>query len=133
MKQVDELPTEAAVALLPIVIGAVAVHFFQGEGGWDEAYRWVAEGLLMPPAAILCVALLSVFSDMQKHPLTRLVSAGVFVQLLVIVLLFAASVQPTEDRGLSGSELFAWNVTLYGIVFVLSGIVATWRYLGARL
>lgn len=125
MKVAKEWPTEAFAALLPLFMGGLAIYFQQGSGGLDAARKWVSDGILMPPAAVLCMSLYVYIQRAAEGATSRgrvsLMTLPTILVLLCSVLLFAASVQPPNERGLSEWQLFWWNSALY--LFVLIGCV----------
>lgn len=131
MIDVKSWPTEAFAALLPLVMGGLVTYLFDGGDGLSAAHQWVGDGTLMPPATMLTVALLARALSRSSSQGTAWALMGLVLLLVLSVLLFAASVRPESERGLSAGHLFVWNIGLYlGVLAlcVLAGVRGRRRF-----
>jgi hypothetical protein len=118
---------EITAAVIPVPLGGLAIYLFQGNGAWKAMERWVSEGLLMPPAALLCISLLWTLHELREHDAAPYVKTGIAVLMFIATLVFSASVQPTSERELTTKQFFVWNMVLYLAVLASCVVIAVWQ------
>lgn len=120
---------EVFASLLPLVMGAFAIYIMDAGSWWTSVIRWVAEGTLMPPAALLTLVLMQRASRLKPVWARSLAERYLIVYCIAAVMLFTGSIA-SGDQGQVRSATH-WAV-LNGVAY--GGVVATciaWAF-GAR-
>ena len=120
------LDGEVFASVLPLLLGGFAIWINHGHGWWSAVVKWVAEGTLMPPAVLLCAALVQGVNEVKSPKLRTNLMRGLLLYGLAVVGVFIGSVDPQPNV----RSTHAWaelNAILYIGVVGLSASLDVWR------
>lgn len=118
-------------ALLPLLMGGFVIFLADGDKWWDRVVGWVADGTLMPPAALLAFALILNCHEFVAPNLKSVCEAALIVLVMAIVMVFMGSVQ-RENQNSSAHRWATINGILYLSVVTSCFVMVTWRQRAAE-